>query len=629
MLVWMLMSTTFGAVLAVAALLFEPTASRLGLPTRLLWSSVIAGTVAWSAWTGTQAGAQGSGGEVPSSTGTRPEKKQSRSETGVPSGYPESIAAAPRAPVVSESSPRSMRADLLLLTLWFVGSLACFAILAFSAWRIARMRRRWVERVVAHVPVLVSHDVGPAVIGVVHHGIVVPAWIDSLDPASQHTIMVHEREHVRAGDPLLLWGATVVVALMPWNAALWFALRRVRHAIEIDCDTRVLRAGHGAQAYCSLLLDVSQRTLAGAAPIAALAEPSTLLERRIEAMAITQTFGWPSIAKAAVALCLIAGACRAPRPDVSPRGSATQVARELIALLATDSGKASLQAAEKARLAARLGESGEMAARAERGTPRSPSAAVAMLDTEETEAIGRSIDNAMRTYYPSLATGTDTTPVLLGLLLDDRYLVIHHALREGGPPHGDVATLLRDLGIDTDAARTSSLGFGRRMASRVNVVFATEGRALPRLPLRVEVDRSDGLDARRDVTRMVRAGRSATVVVDPAARTGARPSRWPGACMSERGKFADRIRADARRLHPAAFSPSVRDSSMLIGLVFDARCQLLHHAAGRRSTYPMDVDAAFAQLFPSERVSPWMVSGMIGVGSGEENLRIAWAVLTP
>src|SRR5215204_4606102 len=152
MLAWMLMYTTFCAVLAFAALLLEATTSRLGLPSRLLWTGVIAGTAAWSAWTGTQAGAQGLGQEDSSSTETRPERNLFTVETGLLSGSPESIAATARASVASESSPRSVRADLLLLALWFVGSLVCFAILAFSAWRIGRMRRRWVERVVAGVP---------------------------------------------------------------------------------------------------------------------------------------------------------------------------------------------------------------------------------------------------------------------------------------------------------------------------------------------------------------------------------------------------------------------------------------------------------------------------------------------
>jgi beta-lactamase regulating signal transducer with metallopeptidase domain len=509
MLTWMLLSTTFGAVLAFAALLLEPTASRFGLPTRLLWSGVIAGTVAWSSWIGTSAGKDGPAREVSSPTNTPKKGTLSSTESGLPSGRDASIAAAPHAAGLSESSPRSLRADLLLLALWFLASFICFAILAYSAWRIGRMRRQWAERVVARVPVLVSHDVGPAVIGVVHHGIVVPAWIESLDLASQHTVMVHEREHVRAGDPLLLWGTTVVVALMPWNAALWFALGRVRHAIEIDCDARVLRAGKDTHAYCSLLLDVSQRTLAGAAPVAALAEPSTLLERRVEAMVNPRTFGWRSVANAAVAVSLVAVACRAPRPEVSPRAAAAQVARELIALLATESGKTSLSANERARLGAALGFSDPVPPPSETATPMPDY--MAIVDSMDTEEVGHHLDDALQTYYPSLGTNTDTTPALLGIVFDNGYRVVRrHALRRGGTPYGDVATVLRDMGLDTISARTSSLGFGRRFASRVNFVFATEGRGpvSGTTTLRAVFHEPDSLNALHDETRMARRGGS-------------------------------------------------------------------------------------------------------------------------
>jgi len=88
--------------------------------------------------------------------------------------------------------------DGLLVWAWLIASALCVGLLGASVWRLARMRCDWREAVIAGVPVLVSHDVGPAVIGIIHHGIVVPEWVETLDDDAQRAVMTHEREHVRA-----------------------------------------------------------------------------------------------------------------------------------------------------------------------------------------------------------------------------------------------------------------------------------------------------------------------------------------------------------------------------------------------------------------------------------------------
>ncbi|UUZ52386.1 hypothetical protein LP419_22985 [Massilia sp. H-1] len=45
-----------------------------------------------------------------------------------------------------------------------------------------------------------------------------------------------------ARDPQLLGLALLVLVAMPWNLPMWWQLRRLRHAIEVDCDARVLAA---------------------------------------------------------------------------------------------------------------------------------------------------------------------------------------------------------------------------------------------------------------------------------------------------------------------------------------------------------------------------------------------------
>jgi TonB family protein len=82
-----------------------------------------------------------------------------------------------------------------------------------------------------------------------------------------------------------LFGATVAVALMPWNLALWLQAKRLRLAIELDCDARVLRAHPSTERYGLLMLTIAQRRSVAPTLFAPmLTEPTTQLERRIIAM---------------------------------------------------------------------------------------------------------------------------------------------------------------------------------------------------------------------------------------------------------------------------------------------------------------------------------------------------------
>jgi TonB family protein len=132
--------------------------------------------------------------------------------------------------------------------------------------------------------VLLSHEVGPAVVGVVRPAIVVPRWTLAWAEPMQRLVVRHEGEHIRARDPLLILAATVAAALIPWNLALWFQLRRLRLAVEVDCDARTLRGGGDVATYGDLLLRVGARGSATALAAAAFAEPRSFLERRIRAM---------------------------------------------------------------------------------------------------------------------------------------------------------------------------------------------------------------------------------------------------------------------------------------------------------------------------------------------------------
>lgn len=441
---FMAYATLVGLLLSAAASVLERTAPWLLGRRRMVWIGVIGGALVLAVAVTV----------VPGTVRTQVSPSNAASARAMTSTTANvaRVQAAPRpqradgeAQIASEGTSR--RLDSALVAVWIVLSSLCLAVLSVSAWRVGRMRRSWRETVIGGVPVLVSHDVGPAVIGLVHHGIVVPAWVEALSVDEQRTVMTHEREHVRAGDPLLLWGATLLVAIAPWNAALWYALRRLRHAIEMDCDVRVLRTRPDARAYCTLLLDVGERTLAGVAPVAALAEPSTLLERRIDAMTSpVRVHGWLTGAGAVAALLLVAAACWAPRPEVAPRARVAELVTELEGLLANDSTRAALPLAELVDAQRALASGQAVARRTDTGvrattgttTTATPAAHIqqrypypTVQDIAEERRLVPLIDTALKQSYPQLYARTDTSALLVVLHYDERGVLRANDLYSG------------------------------------------------------------------------------------------------------------------------------------------------------------------------------------------------------
>jgi hypothetical protein len=116
---------------------------------------------------------------------------------------------------------------------------------------------------------------------------------------------------------------------VPWNPAAWWQLRRLRLAMEVDCDSRVLARRADVRAYGTLLLEVGRRTsgarLVGAA---AFSEPRSFLERRIRIMTSPHVrFPWLRAGGfGAVALALVAVACETPGPvGTAPAPSSVEV----------------------------------------------------------------------------------------------------------------------------------------------------------------------------------------------------------------------------------------------------------------------------------------------------------------
>lgn len=202
--------------------------------------------------------------------------------------------------------------DAVLAGAWIGASCVILATVVVGLVRLGRMSRSWSRRVVDGVPVLVSRDVGPAVIGVRTPEVVVPEWVLELPDAERALVLAHEDEHRRRYDPSLLALALVAPVAMPWNAALWWGFLRLREAVETDCDRRVLaRRPGGAVSYARLLVDVGARTI-GQVPLGAgFGERSSSLERRVRLMLDRASdLDWRGLGiRAALAVTLVVAAC--------------------------------------------------------------------------------------------------------------------------------------------------------------------------------------------------------------------------------------------------------------------------------------------------------------------------------
>jgi TonB family protein len=174
--------------------------------------------------------------------------------------------------------------DSAIVAMWIAGSTAIVLAYIFASLVLRRLAHRSERMTIDDQAVLVCDDVGPAVFGIVRPCIVLPRWLAEQESDLRSLVLQHEREHLAARDHLLLIASLAIVACMPWNLALWWQLKRLRTAMELDCDARVLRHGVDPRDYSEALFTVGQRPAGIPLGAVALTEPVSELERRIRTM---------------------------------------------------------------------------------------------------------------------------------------------------------------------------------------------------------------------------------------------------------------------------------------------------------------------------------------------------------
>jgi beta-lactamase regulating signal transducer with metallopeptidase domain len=335
---WLTYDVLLVALLAVVARAVESLCRQVGWPTR--WSWLAAATTAIALMLRAAFAT-----DVPAASAALPNGILAKTTVESAAGWTLTSAFRDASTTVG-ASVASLVADIVRLlpswlpgaaaALWIMSTGAALVVLALVHRRIRRARRGWPEADLHGRRVRITPDVGPAVVGVLRPEIVVPRWLLGCSGDEQRLVLEHEGEHLRGRDHLLLGAGCLVVALVPWHPAVWWMLARLRLAIELDCDARVIRRGVPVRSYGTLLIDLAGRCTGFGVGATALAEEGSHLERRLLAMNANRTgHRWlrAGLLGAAAGLALLA-ACEAkvptgPQIDAMDAASAERAATGL------------------------------------------------------------------------------------------------------------------------------------------------------------------------------------------------------------------------------------------------------------------------------------------------------------
>ncbi len=179
--------------------------------------------------------------------------------------------------------------DSMINDAWFVGSaLLVMWTLVNAGWVShvvlqSRSGRRGTggPTVVDGVAVVVTEALGPATVGLWRTSVLLPRWVLGLPETQRQYVVRHEEEHRKKHDGHLIFVASLLLIAVPWNIALWWQVRRLSIAVEMDCDSRVVRALGDASAYGSLLLQIAQAASRGPRLQPALLGGVGMLEQRL------------------------------------------------------------------------------------------------------------------------------------------------------------------------------------------------------------------------------------------------------------------------------------------------------------------------------------------------------------
>ncbi len=293
MIMWMAYAAVIGGLLAAGGWACERLFETLGWPRRFPWIAALTLAVV-----------------IPlSAREPAPVLEVSAS----PPSAITSVVVAADPPVVSAARTGWDRAAIFA---WGGATLATLLVFGAILGLMARSRRRWPRRSVDGEEVYVSESFGPALIGVTRPSVVVPEWLFCASARAGSVAVLHEREHARARDHLTLLYGVCIAALFPWSPAIWWMVRNLRGAVEIDCDRRVIASGIPADDYGKLLLAIGVGRKQRWVFSPALVESRHSLERRLKVMAAKKMKWSPlrAVTLAGLTLAAVVVACDTNAP---------------------------------------------------------------------------------------------------------------------------------------------------------------------------------------------------------------------------------------------------------------------------------------------------------------------------
>src|SRR6516165_5509063 len=338
MLSWMLYSIIVSMLLGLAALALERSAQIRQRPARWLWGACIVASLAILF--------------IPSR-----EPVQIPETTHADRAIPSAILRPPQTTAIelprftlpmiaTDQASVSDEVSAMLEWTWRMASMALALVILASGVLLSWRRRSWERSNMAGTAVYISEDCGPAVVGLFRPHIVVPRWLKKLSPDEQELVITHERSHLGAYDTQLMTIAVCLVACMPWNPMLWWQLRRLRLAIETDCDARVLGLGYPIARYSETLIAVGERQSASYAMTMAGYGSKSFLERRIHNMLRKKTRHarvW-ALALAGLGVGLAVCAAEVAPPKVDLIGKTSFKEKTVVAQLPQSNGQADVRA---------------------------------------------------------------------------------------------------------------------------------------------------------------------------------------------------------------------------------------------------------------------------------------------
>ena len=303
----MLYATAVGLPILLAALACSAALRRYGRPERAVWLLCLGLALTLPV------------AFLTNPFGTSPRASGTLAETGSPavaSGTLHETGVLGLPAVVAVPIESGLGLDEILLLAWLLASVVLMLRWAVAAYRLERVGAFWRAGTVDGVHVWLTSDLGPAVSGIIRTRILVPSWLVSLPQEQRSLVLLHEEEHVRARDPVLMAVSRIARIMVPWNPVVWLLSSRLLHAVELDCDRRVLGRRPDVETYGDTLLTVLARDSGALVAAAAFTESEVPLRKRIIAMTTPpRTVSVLGVLTAsALGVVLLMGSCEVPVP---------------------------------------------------------------------------------------------------------------------------------------------------------------------------------------------------------------------------------------------------------------------------------------------------------------------------